>query len=348
MIKEAINKVIGKIDLSQREMESVMDEIMTGQSSPAQIGAFLTALRLKGETVEEITGAARVMRQKAVRIKTSGDKVEIDGDEIVDTCGTGGSGTNTFNVSTTSAFVAAGAGLKVAKHGNKSVSSLCGSADVIEALGISLKLSPEAVGECIKEVGIGFLFAPLFHGAMKYAIGPRREIGIRTIFNILGPLTNPAGATSQVMGVYEEKLTETLARVLGNLGLRRALVVHGMDGLDEITVTRESKISEFKEGKVKTYYLKPEDFGLSRATLEDIKGGRVKKNAEMVIEVLKGERGAPRDIVLLNAAAVFIAADRVKDFKEGIKMAEASIDEGKARGKLEELKKKTQELGCFL
>ncbi|MEA3368867.1 MAG: anthranilate phosphoribosyltransferase [Candidatus Ratteibacteria bacterium] len=345
MIKEAISKVIEKIDLSQREMESVMDEIMTGRSSPAQIGAFLTALRLKGETVEEITGAARVMRQKAARIKTFGDKVKIDEDEIIDTCGTGGTGTNTFNVSTTSAFVAAGAGLKVAKHGNKSVSSLCGSADVIDALGISLKLSSEAVGECIKEVGIGFLFAPLFHRAMKYAIGPRREIGIRTIFNILGPLTNPAGATSQVMGVYEEKLTEILARVLGNLGLRHALVVHGMDGLDEITVTRESKISEFKEGKVKTYYLKPDDFSLSRAVMEDIKGGRVKKNAEMVIEVLKGEKGAPRDIVLLNAAAAFIAADRVKNFKEGINMAEASIDEGKALEKLEALRKKTQELG---
>ncbi len=344
MIKEAISKIIEKVDLSQREMESVMDEIMTGRSSPAQIGAFLTALRLKGETVEEITGAARVMRQKAARIKAPGDKVEIDEDEIVDTCGTGGSGTNTFNVSTTTAFVAAGAGLKVAKHGNKSVSSLCGSADVIEAMGISLKLSPEAVGECIKEVGIGFLFAPLFHSAMKYAIGPRREIGIRTIFNILGPLTNPAGATSQVMGVYEEKLTETLARVLGNLGLRHALVVHGMDGLDEITVTRESKISEFKEGKVKTYYLKPEDFGLGRAAMEDIKDGRVEKNAEMVIEVLKGKKGAPRDIVLLNAAAAFIAADRVKNFKEGIKMAEASIDEGKALEKLGALRKKTEEL----
>ena len=344
MIKEAIGKIVEKIDLSQREMESTMDEIMTGRSSPAQIGAFLTALRLKGETVEEITGAARVMRRKAARIKTSGNRAEINEDKIVDTCGTGGSGTNVFNVSTTCAFVVAGAGLKVAKHGNKSVSSLCGSADVIEALGVSLKLSPEAVGECIKEVGMGFLFAPLFHGAMKYAIGPRREIGIRTIFNILGPLTNPAGAVFQVMGVYEEGLTETLARVLGKLGLRHALVVHGMDGLDEITVTRESKISEFKEGKVKTYYLKPEDFGISRAVMGDIKGGRVEKNVEMVIEVLKGEEGAPRDIVLLNAAAAFIAADTVKDFSEGIKMAEVSIDEGRAREKLEKLKKKTQEL----
>jgi len=339
MVKEAIGKVIKGINLSQKEMETVMDEIMSGQSSPAQIGAFLTALRLKGETVEEITGAARVMREKATRIEN------LDG-EIIDTCGTGGSGMHTFNVSTTTAFVVAGAGLKVAKHGNKSVSNLCGSADVIEALGVSLKLSPQAVGKCIREVGIGFLFAPLFHGAMKYAIGPRREIGIRTIFNILGPLTNPAGATFQVMGVYDEKLTETLAEVLGNLGTKHALVVHGMDGLDEITITRESKISEVKENKVKTYYIKPEDFGIKRADLKDIKGTEAKQNAEIVLKVLNGEKGSFRDIVLLNAAAAFIAAGKAKDFKDGIKLAETIIDQGKAKHKLERLRKKSKELAA--
>ncbi len=337
MIKEAIARVIEKINLNQTEMEAVMNEIMSGEASPAQIGAFLTALRLKGETVEEITGAARVMRQKAVKIEN------IEG-EVIDTCGTGGSGIHPFNISTTVAFVAAGSGLKVAKHGNKSVSSLCGSADVIEALGISLALTPQAVGRCIREAGIGFLFAPLFHEAMKYAIGPRREIGIRTIFNILGPLTNPAGATYQVMGVYDGRLTEILAQVLGNLGVKHALVVHGMDNLDEITISRESKISEIKNNRVTTYYIKPEDFGIKRANLKEIKGSEAKQNAEIILKVLNGEKGASRDIVLLNAAAAFIASDKARDFKEGIKLAEAIIDGGKAREKLEALKRKSQEL----
>jgi len=343
MIKEAISKVIEKIDLSQSEMELVMNEIMSGGATPAQIGAFLTALRLKGETVEEITGAARVMREKASRIRNL-EELRINRVEIVDTCGTGGSGTNAFNISTATAFVVAGAGLKVAKHGNKSVSSLCGSADIIEGLGVSLKLSPEAVGECIKEVGIGFLFAPLFHGAMKHAIGPRREIGIRTIFNILGPLTNPAGATSQVMGVYDGSLTETLAQVLGNLGVRHALVVHGMDGLDEITITKESKISEVKEGKIKTFFLKPEDFGISRAQMEDIKGGTIEENVKIIQKILKGEKGPFRDIVLLNAAAAFMAANKARDFSGGIKIAEDSIEQGRALNKLEHLRKKSEEL----
>ena len=326
MIKEAIEKVARRVDLPEVKMRGCFDEIMSGGATASQIGALLTALRMKGETIEEITGAARAMREKSVHIDA--------GKGLVDTCGTGGSGTNTFNISTTAAFVVAGCGVKVAKHGNRGASSACGSADVLEALGVRLDVGPDLVQRCIMEIGIGFLYAPLFHNAMKYAVTPRKEIGIRTIFNILGPLSNPASATSQVLGVYDAGLTDKLARVLKNLGSRRAMVVYGMDTLDEITITGRTRISELKLGKIRTSYVTPEKFGVKRARLSDIEGGNAGDNAEIALSVLKGERGPRRDVVLLNAAAALICGFKAKDFKAGIRLAAGSIDTGRALDKL--------------
>jgi len=344
MIKEAIGKIVDGFDLTREEMVSCMNEIMTGVATQAQIGSFITALRFKGETVEEITGAAILMREKATKINIASNLVDLDRDDInidretiVDTCGTGGSGTNTFNISTTVAFVISGAGLRVAKHGNRGVSSVCGSADVIKALGVNIDVSPEKVKECIEKLGIGFLYAPLFHSAMKFAIGPRREIGIRTIFNILGPLTNPANATCQVLGVYEEGLTDKLANVLNNLGVKRAFVVHGLDTLDEITITGETKVSELKNKKVKGYYIKPQDFGMKKAELDEIKGGTVEENADIIKKILDGEKGPRQDVVLLNASAALIAGGAARDFKDGIEIARSSIEKGVAKEKLEKL-----------
>ncbi len=291
-----------------------MREIMQGEATDAQIAAYITALRMKGETVEEITGSARVMREKAVPIK-------LDARYQVDTCGTGGDMAHTFNISTTAAFVVAAAGVTVAKHGNRSVSSKSGSADVLQALGVNIEIPSHRAEECIKDIGIGFLFAPMMHLAMKYAIGPRREIGIRTIFNVLGPLTNPAKVTAQVMGVYAADLTTLLARALGNLGTTHAFVVHGMDGLDEITITDRTKVSEFRDGKVEDYFIHPSDFGLATGKAEDLKGGDAKENAAITMDVLKGQKGPRRDIVLLNAAAALAAAGRATDLKEGITLA---------------------------
>lgn len=348
MLKTAIQQMVDGKDLSEQEMEAAMEVIMSGKATPAQIGAFITALRLKGETIEEITGAARVMRRKATKIAVDNSLVSIDRDDInldletlVDTCGTGGDGTNTFNVSTTTAFVVAGCGLRVAKHGNRSVSSLCGSADVIETLGVNLNVPAKVVEECLSRVGIGFLYAPALHGAMKYAIGPRREIGIRSIFNILGPLTNPAGANVQVLGVYEKELTPVLAEVLNRLGSRSAFVVHGEDSLDEISITGRTFVSELKNSEVSSYTIAPEDFGLSRASISEIKGGDAKENAQIVLNVLSGKSGARRDIVLLNAAAALVAAGRASDFSEGIKQAADAIDSGQALKKLDALKQIT-------
>jgi len=345
MLKAAIQEVVSGKDLSEAEMEAAMEVIMSGQATPAQIGAFITALRLKGETIEEITGAARVMRRKVTPIPMRDYLISIDRDDInldletiVDTCGTGGDGTNTFNVSTTTAFVVAGCGLRVAKHGNRSVSSLCGSADVIETLGVNLDVPPEVVGQCLDEVGIGFLYAPALHGAMKYAIGPRREIGIRSIFNILGPLTNPAGANVQVLGVYEEQLTATLAEVLNRLGSRSAFVVHGKDSLDEISITGPTVVSQLKNNSVTTYTIEPEDFDLPRASLSEIRGGDAAENARIVLGVLQGEPSAKRNIVLLNAAAALVAAGQAVDFREGIDQAADTIDAGRAMDKLEGLR----------
>jgi len=346
MIREMIEKLVKRENLKEEEAIEVMREIMEDKATPAQIASFITALRMKGETIEEITGCAKVMREKATKIKVDKDNiVDLDRDEInvdyetiIDTCGTGGDGTKTFNISTVTAFVVAGAGFLVAKHGNRSVSSECGSADVIKGLGINLDIPVEKVKECLEKIGIGFLFAPLYHSAMKYALGPRREIGIRTIFNILGPLTNPAGANVQVLGVYNPDLTETLVSVLKNLGSRSALVIYGEGSLDEISIIGRTKISQLKDGQIKTYYIQPEDFGFKKAILEQIKGGDALKNAQIIIDILSGkEKGAKRDIILLNAAAAFFAADAAKDFKEGIEMAKKSLDSGRALKKLEDL-----------
>jgi anthranilate phosphoribosyltransferase len=350
MIKEMIQTVVKGKDLSEEEMIGVMDEIMEGKATEAQIGAFITALRMKGETIAEITGAAKVMRAKATPIRVYDDAVSIDRDEInvdqetvVDTCGTGGDGTNTFNVSTTTAFVAAGGGLKVAKHGNRSVSSQCGSADVLETLGVNLDVTPAVVEECVKTIGIGFLFAPKLHGAMKYAIGPRQQIGIRSVFNVLGPLTNPAKANVQVLGVYEAGLTSILAEVLNRLGSTSALVVFGEGSFDEISITGPTQVSELRDGAVRDYRIEPEDFGMARANVSDIKGGDAKKNAAIVREVLDGQPGPRRDMVLLNAGAAFYAADKASDMERGIKMAAESIDSGMASQKLKQLVEKTNE-----
>ncbi len=344
MIKELISKIVTGKDLTEAEMEKAMDEIMSGEATPAQIGAFITGLRLKGETVDEITGAARAMRAKATRIKVGHDLVSIDRDDIniedetiLDIVGTGGDGTRTFNVSTTTAFVAAGAGITVAKHGNRAVSSMCGSADVLERLGVNLNISSKDVERCVNEIGIGFMFAPLFHGAMKHAAGPRREIGIRSIFNLLGPLTNPAGASVLVLGVYDLDLTDKIALVLNRLGTREAFVVCGKGTFDEISICGPTKVSHLKNHKVSTFQITPEEFGFKRASIEDIIGGDAQENADIVRNILNGEKGPKREMVLLNGAAAFIAVGRAADFKEGIKLGEDSIDSGKAREKLEKL-----------
>lgn len=329
MIKEAINLLIQNISLSDNEMAECMREIMEGRATDAQIGAFLTALRIKGETVEEITAAARIMREKATMIRAP--------EGVIDTCGTGGDMSHTFNISTATALVVAATGVPIAKHGNRSVSSRSGSADVLEALGVKIDLPPEKVEKCLFETGFGFLFAPLFHPAMKYAIGPRREIGVRTIFNILGPLTNPAGAKRQILGVFADRLTEPLAEVLGNLGAEAVWVVHGEDGLDEITVSNGTRVSRFEHGRVETAYLSPEDFGLSRSPLSSLVGGDKDENARILTNILKGEKGPKRDIVLINSAAASVVAGRTKDLREGVMIAAEAIDSGRAMKKLEEV-----------
>jgi len=333
-ITEAINRVVSGINLSESEMQAVMNQIMTGEATPVQVGSFLTGLRMKGETVEEITGATLVMRDKVTPID-SGVNI-AQGDVLLDTCGTGGDGSGTFNVSTASAFVVAGCGVTVAKHGNRSVSSSCGSADVLEAAGVNLSLHADLVSDCIKKNGIGFLFAPTLHGAMKYAIGPRREIGIRTVFNVLGPLTNPAGANVQVLGVFSKSLTEPLAEVLGKLGSLRALVVHGEGNLDELTTTGETTISELRDGAVTTYTVTPESAGLKRSTIQDLQGGKdSKESADIMRAVLTGGAGPRRDMVLLNSGAALMAAGRADDLTGGVLLAAECIDSGKAVAKLD-------------
>lgn len=351
MIREAIHKVVDRIDLEEEEMIQVMEEIMSGEATQAQIGSFITALRMKGETIDEIVGAAKVMRQMATKIPIEGvtldldrDDINIDRETIIDTCGTGGDGTLTFNISTATAFVVAGGGITVAKHGNRSVSSVCGSADVLKELGVNIDATPEVVAKCIKKIGIGFLFAPTFHGAMKYAIGPRREIGIRTIFNILGPLTNPANAKYQILGVYKEELCETLAYVLQRLGTKRAMVVHGMDGMDEITVTKDTYVAELRNNQVKTYYINPTHFNMPIYNFSELRGGNAIDNANIIRDILTGkERGAKRAIVALNAGAAFYVAGKATTIKEGIEYAESVIDSGKAMTKLEKLIKMSNE-----
>jgi len=331
MIKDAIQSIVSNRGLTEVEMAGCIKEIMEGHATDAQIGSFLTALRMKGETIEEITGAARIMREKATKIKAP--------EGVLDTCGTGGDMSHTFNISTTTALVVAGAGIAVAKHGNRSVSSQSGSAELLEALGIKIDLTPEKVESCLFETGFGFLFAPLFHPAMKFAIGPRREMGIRTIFNILGPITNPAGAKRQILGVYSDTLTETLAIVLGNLGADDAIVVHGEDGLDEVSISSRTKVSRFNHGKTDNFYTEPEDFGLKRGKIEDIRGGTKGENAAITLSILKGETGPRRDIVLMNSAFALIAAGKTEDINVALSMAVDAIDSGRALEKLKEVKR---------
>jgi anthranilate phosphoribosyltransferase len=331
-IKEAIAKLMERQDLSEAEAEAVMTQIMEGQLTPAQIGAFLTALRMKGETVDEIVGCARAMRRSAIAVRPRRT------DRLVDTCGTGGDGAGTFNISTTAAFVVAGAGQPVAKHGNRSISSQCGSADVLEALGVNLELSPDRIAACVDEVGIGFLFAPKLHPAMKHAVGPRRELGVRTIFNLLGPLTNPAGASAQVLGVYDPALTEPLARVLGELGGAAAFVVHSADGLDELTTTGPNRVSRLRSGCVETTTLDPADLGFPRPRLADLQGGSAQENAAITRGILSGVINGPcRDVVVLNAAAALVAGGRAGSLPQGIRLADQSIDSGAARRALDRL-----------
>jgi anthranilate phosphoribosyltransferase len=329
-IKQAIEKVVNHHRLSEAEAEEAMGQIMEGEATPAQIAALITALRLKGETVEEITGFARAMRAKMHRIDP---RFQM----LVDIVGTGGDRRFTFNISTTAAFVAAGAGLPVAKHGNRSVSSRCGSADVLEALGVNVGTTPEQVERCLEETGIGFLFAPVFHAAMKHAAVPRREIGIRTVFNLLGPLTNPAGAELQVVGVYEPNLTGVIARVLRNLGTVRAMVVHGSDGLDEITHAGKTRVSELDGDQIRTYYLEPADLGLRQGSLEEILGGAAEENARITRSVLGGAPGPCRDVVLMNAAAALLVGGKVDTMRDGVRLAEEVIDSGAALAKLDHL-----------
>ena len=335
-IKQAINRVVTGGNLAEPEMVAVMNEIMSGGATDAQIGSFITALRMKGETIDEIVGAVRVMREKATFVDTGIDTTA--GQILMDIVGTGGDGAGTFNVSTTTAFVVAAAGIAVAKHGNRAVSSHCGSADVLEALGVNLSLPPETVAACIRTVGIGFLFAPMLHGAMKHAIGPRREIGIRSIFNILGPMTNPARTNVQLTGVFARELTEVLAEVLVRLGMKRTLVVCGEGNLDELTITGTSYIADGHDGMVSSYTVTPEDVELKRATLADIRGGASPAEAaQQVREVLAGVAGAKLDMVLLNAGAALYAAGKCDGIKAGVAYAREIVNSGAALKKLEQL-----------
>ncbi len=343
MIKVAIAKLVERNDLSESEMIDVMNQIMGGEATDAQIGSFITALRMKGETIPEIIGAARVMRERATPIRVGEvvdidrDDIDIDRETILDTCGTGGSGTKSFNISTTVAIVVAACGAKVAKHGNRSITSACGSADVLEKLGVKLDISPEQVAESIAEVGVGFLFAPALHGAMKHAIGPRREIGVRTIFNILGPLTNPAGANHQVLGVFREDLVEPLAQVLQQLGCKRGFVVHGEDGMDEITLTGKTLVAAINDDTIEVHTISPEYFGFKCCQLEDLQGGDAEQNASIITAILAGETGPKLDIVLLNSAYALVAAGLAPGIDAGIAQAREAISSGRAKATLEQL-----------
>lgn len=329
-MRETISKLIDRENLTEEEARRAMETIMDGQATPAQIAAFMVTLKMKGETADEIAGCAMAMRSRAATIK-------VDAPVLVDTCGTGGDGAGTFNISTTAALVVAGAGVPVAKHGNRGVSSKCGSADLLEALGVKIDLAPERVKTCIEEVGIGFMFAPVFHKAMKHAAVPRNQVGQRTIFNLLGPLTNPAGASCQIIGVYASELTALLAQVLKKLGLNRGFVFHGQ-GLDEITTTGETLISELREGEVKTYIISPHELGVKKARLSELKGNSSEENTRITLKILNGEKGPHADIVLVNAAAALMAAGVATSFREGISRAEEAIASGAALGKLEALR----------
>ena len=354
MIKEMISKVVRGLDLVDEEMKGVMGEILSGKASDAQIGAFLAGLRMKGETVDEIAAAANALKARMKKIQVGNHLVNIDRDEInvddetiVDTCGTGGDGTTTFNVSTATAFVVAGAGVKVAKHGQRTASSHCGSADVLDALGIRIEINLASLERCIQEVGIGFLYGPLFYGGIHYPFEARRDLGVRTLFNLLGPLTNPAGAGVQVLGVYAPDLTVKMARVLKRLGSRQAFVVYGEGTLDEISICGATRVCRLKEGEIVEFTITPEQFSLQRVVPDEIRGGNADENARMIRELLAGRKGPRRDLVCLNAAAAFVASGLDENFEAGIRRAGASIDEGCARAKLEDLIAFTSDCGSF-
>ena len=330
MIETAIKKILERKNLSMEEAQQAMSDIMSGSATQAQIGGFLTSLRMKGETVEEITGFAKAMRSKAERITPKSEP-------LLDTCGTGGDSSGTFNISTAAAFIVSAAGIAVAKHGNRSVSSKSGSADVLEALGVKIDIAPDKVQQCIDDIGIGFMFAQRFHGAMKYAAPVRRELGVRTVFNMLGPLTNPAGAQYQLLGVYSKELTQPVAEVLKGLGTKSAMVVHGEDGLDEITLCGKTYVSELKDGVIKNYTVSPEDLGLKIAPACDIKGADSNENAKIIFSILGGEKGAAYDITVLNAGAAIYICGSAESIKEGIDKAAALIEDGSAKRKLEQM-----------
>jgi anthranilate phosphoribosyltransferase len=338
MFKENLSKIVKRENLNEDQMSQMITDIFSGNITDAQIGAMMAALATKGETFEELAGAARAMRRKALRIQTSAAIV-------VDTCGTGGDSAHTFNISTTTSFVVAACGVTVAKHGNRSVSSQCGSADLLEALGIKLDTAPEIVEEAVQDIGIGFLFAPLYHGAMRFAAKARKEVGLRSIFNMLGPLTNPAGANCQLLGVYAPELTEMFAHALQLLGTKRAFVVHGHDGLDEISVCAPTRVSELKDGLIRTYDISPEQFFNEQAEPTDLLGGNPEENAQITRNILNGEKGPKRNVVLINAAAALVAAGQAEDLKQGIRIAETAIDDGGAAKKMEALIKYSQENG---
>jgi anthranilate phosphoribosyltransferase len=329
-IQQAISKVVSGTNLEREEARGVMAEIMEGAATSAQIGSFLTALRMKGETLDEITGFAETMRSKAMQVNVS----QVN---LLDTCGTGGDGSDTFNISTASALVAAAGGIRVAKHGNRAMSSKSGSADVLEALGVNIQLSGAQAAACINQVGIGFMFAQAYHQSMKHAAGPRKELGFRTVFNLLGPLTNPAGADRQVLGIFDRTKTELMAEVLRALGLKRALVVASLDGLDEISVSAPTKVTELKDNEIRTYELTPDDLGLRTYTLQEVIGGDAAENAAIIHRILAGEKGAHRDIVLANAGACFYVTGQCATLQEAVKFAGSVIDSGKAADKLKEL-----------
>ncbi len=330
MIRETITKLVEGGIPTREEAYATLCEIMDGEATPAQIASFITALRIRGESADVIAGATQAMREHFTRIDPHSNLV-------VDTCGTGGDGAHTFNISTAAALVAAGTGIVVAKHGNRSVSSRCGSADVLASLGVNIAIEPAHMSECLREVGIAFLFAPALHPAMKHAIGPRKEIGIRTIFNILGPLSNPAGAQYGVLGVYHRDLVPVMAEALGHLGAKRMFIVHGDDGLDEITTTTATYIGEVKQGAVSVYEIRPKDVGIATATADDLRGGSPTENTQILRDILAGEKGPKRDIVLFNAAAAIMAGGKATDWGEGIRKAAESLDSGAAQAKLEGL-----------
>ena len=337
MIRDAIDTLVGGGSLSMDEAAQAMNEIMDGEATPAQFGAFVTALRLKGETVDEVAGMARTMREKSLHVEVAGP--------LVDTCGTGGDAFGTFNISTTAGFVVAGAGVRVAKHGNRAMSGACGSADVLDSLGVKIDLGPDGVGRCLEEVGYGFMFAQTFHPSMRFAAGPRREIGIRTVFNILGPLTNPAGARSQLIGVADPGVAETMASVLATLGSTHAVVVHGWDGLDEITLSDSTDVWELRDGKISTYTVTPEELGLERVDNADIGIADAQEGAQKVRDVLSGAAGPERRMVLANSAGALLAADKTATLSDGVALAAESIDSGAALGKLDALVALSQKIG---